>query len=81
MYPDQYMMFGWRMIFPIFGIIMMSFFIFMMIRRAGFWSDRRESWRVGNDRLDSQSALDVLKKRYAKGEISKEEFDQIKLDL
>ncbi len=65
---------GWGMAFWwIGGLIMMGLFIWFiitMIKRT-----------TNNIQTQSESALDLLKKRYARGEISKEEFDQISKDL
>jgi putative membrane protein len=50
--------------------------------RSGF----RPPWRNDSDRPSSHSghfetAIEVLEKRYAKGEISREEFEQMKKDI
>ncbi len=76
---ENFGMGGWW-IFPVIFIIVM--FFFMMFRRGGF----RPPWGQNSDRHHSESkvsetAIDILKKRYAKGEITKEEFDQMKKDL
>lgn len=75
-------MWGVWWLFPIIICIIMMFFLFMMFSRRGF----RPPWMQGSDRhhpegKDSESSLDILKKRYAKGEITKEEFEQMKKDL
>ena len=73
--------FGGWWIFPVICMIVM-FFFFMMFRRGGF----RPPWEQNSDIHHTESkgsgtAIDILKKRYAKGEITKEEFDQMKKDL
>jgi len=67
---------GWW-IFPIVMIVVMFVICFL------FWGRRggRSSWCGFGEQKDSETPLEILKKRYAKGEISKEEFETIKKDL
>lgn len=40
-------------------------------------------WAAGNaaSRSENESAVEILKKRYARGEISKEQFERMKRDV
>ena len=75
-------------IFPIVMMIIMLFFMSRMFGRGGGFKppwlqdsggDRQDS--VGTDSGGAESPVDILNTRYAKGEISKEEYDQMKSDL
>lgn len=79
--PENFGMGGWW-IFPVIMCFVMMFVVFMIFGRGGF----RPPWLRGSDsqsgeRTDTESALEILKKRYAKGEITKTEFDRMKSDL
>ncbi len=74
----------------IFFVAMTAFLIIAFIRRrffcgkegGGFRSKWMSDWFEGRYKTRIfESAVDILEKRYAKGEISKEEFEQIKKDL
>ena len=72
----------------IFGGVMMIFFVLLIVLVI-FGAARMGRWRTGggccspvaHDGHDSHSALDIARERYAKGEISDEEFQKIKKDL
>jgi len=64
-------------------MIILCFVLFKLkvFARGGFkppWQDSSDS---GGENRESGTALEILKKRYAKGEITKNEFDQMKSDL
>ena len=79
--PHEYFWGGGMWIFPtiamITGITVILLIIFFVFGR-GF----RPPWHdSGRHDEGTESALDILKKRYAKGEISKDEFEQMKKDI
>ena len=68
--------FGWWWFMPIFMIIFWGLVIWGIVALVRSLSGSR-----GSDSSKADSALDVLKKRYARGEIDKTEFEEKKKDL
>ncbi len=62
-----HMWYGW-----FFWIIILVLLVFIIIRLVG---NRQQS------PTQNETPLDVLKKRYANGEITKEQFEEMKRDL
>ena len=76
---------GW-IIFPIIGVIVMMVFMFMMMSRRGGFGSRRDDYgrslRGHNTEMgEIETPLSILKKRYARGEISKEEYEEMKSEV
>jgi len=68
--------FGWMWFMPIFFIIFWGLVIWGIVALVRGLSGPR-----GYDSSKADSALEVLKKRYARGEINKEEYEEKKKDL
>ncbi len=68
---------GYGMGYGIWGILWLIFLILVII---GLILLIRYLWEGGRFKRED-SALEILKKKYARGEISKEEFEEKKKDL
>ena len=82
MHPDY--VGGWSgpwMFMPVIGLICMVAFVYVVFVRGGF----RPPWMGPHGRSDgdpgSETALDILKKRYASGEITSDEYERMKRDI
>ncbi len=71
-------------LFPIIGLVLMVVMLFLVFGPRGpfaYFSGRRE-WGGPSDHDPRQeNALDILKRRYAGGEITREQFEQMRRDV
>ena len=68
--------FSWMAIMPVLWIVVLGLVIWAVVAAVRGSSESRSS-----DSSKADSALEVLKKRYARGEINKEEYEEKKRDL
>jgi putative membrane protein len=74
--PGMMSGFGWMWLIPIFWIVFLGLIIWAIVA-----SVRKSNESKDPDSSKADSALEVLKKRYARGEIKKEEYEEKKKDL
>ncbi len=71
---------GWWMLIPMaIPILFWAFLIAVFIWVVRRWKGK-PSWPKYPGQ-EPESALDILKKRYARGEITKDEFERMKRDI
>lgn len=73
--------FGFGGAWGIFNSIFMLAFWILIIVGIVFLIKYLVTQSSGSQKSTGESPLDILKKRYAKGEITKEEFNKMKKDL
>jgi len=64
-----------------YGGFFMWLFLVVVVALAIYFIVMHSKKTTPSERSSEESALDILKKRYAKGEIMKEEFDRMKKDI
>ncbi len=70
-------MMAWGLFSFLLGLVLIFLLIFAVVAGVKWiWGQR-----IPFVRENGESALDILKKRYAKGEINQDEFDRIKRDI
>lgn len=83
--PEHFWWGGWSIfpvIMPLAMVIVVVAMLYCVFGRGGCGpSWRNDSDKPSNHSQGAETAIDILKKRYAKGELTREEFEQMKRDI
>lgn len=74
--PGMMAGYGWMWLIPVFWIVLLGLIIWAIVAAV-----RSSHESKGSDSSKTDSALELLKKRYARGEISKEEYEEKKEEV
>jgi putative membrane protein len=72
----QWHLWAFPIFMPILWIVIIGLCLYCILARRG----AGRPWGPGRG-FEGETALDILKKRYASGEITKDEFEQMKRDI
>lgn len=74
---------GWGMMGPFGWIGSLLFLLLIVLGIIYLWRalELGQGFKGSQGALGKEKALDIARERYARGEISKEEFEQLKRDL
>lgn len=77
--------FGPWLVFPLVGLVLIIVVLFLVFGPSGLFAHfagrgRGDSANRFEGRAD-ESPLDILKRRYARGEITREQFEQMRRDI
>jgi putative membrane protein len=82
MYRYGYNMMGVGPVFPFDGLIGLVFWVLLTFLTIGLLARIfRHGSKMNGEEGESGSALQILKRRYASGEITKKEFEEMKKDI
>lgn len=77
--------YGWSWIgpfgFPIMGLVMVLFCVLMMGGMLLHGQPHAHGWGSGSVPWPGESTRDILQRRYSQGEITQEQFEEMKHDL
>jgi putative membrane protein len=72
---------GYGIVHALFSVFSIVIFVVAVVTLVRWFSHGEKSKMRLHDLVGGESALDILKKRYAKGEIDRKEFEEKKVDL
>jgi len=67
----------WGVFSFLLGLLLIFLFVVVVVAAVKWLWGQEKPFVIGG----KESALDILKKRYARGEIGKEEFERLKKDI
>ncbi len=70
-------MMGMMIFMFLFGLLLIGLFVLIVVAVVKWLSGSKMPFSVS----DRENALEILKKRYAKGEIGKEQFERMRRDI